>query len=204
MEKTTSPLKTILKITQPKNSAHHVWEHLLGSVLAFVSAYIFLIYIAAKLSQTDSEKNLGESLIEHPINMISISLLVVIGYNCYLILRNTRKNYIVTIEVEGELIRFGLTDLYFRKTKLIEFPIKTIGYEISTKKSDGYGKNSTLIFIKKKDIKVFGIMKSNYIIWNDQLLDIRNALIELANLGVVKNKHKTSYRYFLGFVFNKS
>lgn len=47
-------------------------------------------------------------------------------------------------------------------------------------------------------------MKSSYIIWNDQLLDIRNALIELADLGVVKNKHKMSYRYFLGFVFNKS
>lgn len=196
-------MKTILKINKPKNSAHHVWEHLLGSVLAFVGAYFFLIYSGFELSQMENEKNFGEYLLEHPFNLISISLLVVIGYNCYLILRNTRKNYIVTIEVGGELIRFDLTDLYFRKTKSIEFPIKTIGYEIHTKQSDGDGKNSTLIFISNQDIKVVGIMKSNYIIWNDQLLDIRNALIELANLGVVKKKHKTSYRYFLGFVFNK-
>lgn len=141
---------------------------------------------------------------ENPLYLVASCLLVVIGYNCYLIIRNTRKNYIVTIEVEGELIRFGLTDLYFRKTELIELPIKAIGYDIRTKQSDSDGKKSTLIFINNQDIKVVGIMKSNYIIWNDQLLDIRNALIELANLGVVKNKHKTSYRYLLGFVFNKA
>ncbi len=142
--------------------------------------------------------------IENPLYLVSSCMIVVIGYNCYLIIRNTRKNYIVTIEVEEELIRFGLTDLYFRKTKSIELPIKTIAYEIHAKQSDGDGKKSTLIFINNQDITVVGIMKSNYIIWNDQLLDIRNALIELANLGVVKNKYKTSYRYFLGFVFNKA
>jgi hypothetical protein len=203
-------MKTILKINKPKNSIHHVWEHLLGSVFAYVSTYLFLIYAILHLiadrhgSERAEKANWILQVYENPIYLISSCLFVVIGYNCFLIIRNTRKNYIVSIEVGEEFIRFGLTDLYFRKTESIELPIKTIGYDIRTKQSDNDGKKSTLIFINNQDIKVVGIMKSNYIIWNDQLLDIRHALIELANLGVVKNKHKTSYRYFLGFVFNKS
>ncbi|MFT5819518.1 MAG: hypothetical protein ACI8ZM_000742 [Crocinitomix sp.] len=205
-------MRSILKIRQPKNAAHIYWEHAMKTVFAFSGTFALLffgpLFMAAGSrggSQREAavDRSLGILgwLFEHPEVQVSICLLVVVIYNITIIRKNSRKNYLVSFDIDGPRGVLGLTNLYYKTTEEIEILIENLEYEVQIKSVDKREKTSALKFFDTKSGNEIAVIKPRYILWNTQVKDVKKALWELDQLGVKKTKSKKNASSFIGFLF---
>lgn len=206
-------MKRILQITKPSSSIHILWEHVLLSALAFTGTFALLFFgpllIAGKTqsktlqsSDSDSMQDLILYIVKHPEFSIGLSIFAVVVTNTYLFIKNSKKHYVVSVELDNENIILGKTNLYYRATETISIPLKQLALQLISNKSDSGEKKSSLVFLNSEDNKPLGCINPSHIIWSKQINEIRQAIVEIETLGVPKNKLNKTRRSFIGFLFN--
>lgn len=191
-------MNKILDIKAPEGNKHIVWEHLMKSVFAFSGMFALLFFGPMFLESGGRRRSLGDGkgiaydfliyLISHPEIQFLICVLAVIAYNIYLVIRNTRSKYVVSLNLVDSTIEIGMTNLYYKNTITKDLPISDLSYTIESKKDSSNEKKQTLKFVDKSTGKVIGVIKPKHFIWNEQVPQVKKALAELTQLGVKKGK----------------
>jgi hypothetical protein len=207
-------MKSILRINPPKNAAHIYWEHAMKSVFAFSGTFAVLFFAPLFLAagsgtgerrEAAIDRSLGilGYLLEHPEVQVSICLLVVIIYNITIFVKNSRKNYLVTCKTDGKIAVLGLTNLFYKEVEEKEVLIDNLEYVVEIKVVDDHEKTNAIKFYNNKSGENVAVIKAGYIIWNDQVEDVKKALWEFDKLGVQKSKSKKKIGSVLGWIFPK-
>lgn len=206
-------MSSILKIKRTKGYSHVIWEHSLLSIFAFVGMYGLILFgpmFMGGRSRNRARNEDGNSFaaeimfyfMEHLALVIGICILAVVLTNVYLLIKNTKNQYIVGIDVDDEELTFTITDLYFKKVEERIVPLSDVSFVLKSKFSDVEGKKQTLIFTDKRDKQTIGFIKPNHVIWSDQIRDIRKALKHLNSIGVEGSKVVGKDRTAMGNIFN--
>ena len=207
-------MKSILQIHKPENSSHIIWEHLIKSALAFSGTFALLFFGPLLLSaksrrrpyrdeDTSLELDIISYLLEHPEVQIGLCILAVIIYNVYIISKNSKRKYAVSISQDGDNLSIGISNLYYKTVTEHRLPIKDLAYEIKTKTSDAGEKQSTLRFIDRSKNREIAIIKPSHILWSKQIRDIRDSLKKLDSLNVIREEHNSTYTSVLGSLFKR-
>jgi hypothetical protein len=203
-------MKSILDIRKPKNAIHIFWEHLIKSALAFTGTFAVLFFGPLILSSRrrvgrDSENDPGlnfiEFMFEHPEIQIGACILAVLIYNVSIAIKNSRKKYVVGLQLNQSELSIKITNLYYKEVETISTPLENLEYIIRTRNSDDGDKQSSLEFVNKETSTTIGLIKPSHIIWSDQIPAIRSALSELRKLGVEKKVQKSNHRSLGGAFF---
>lgn len=205
-------MKIILDIPRPIGVKHIFWEHAMKSVFAFLGMFALLFFGPLLLEgKTNRHSQSNDDLpiqflfymIEHPEIQYLLCFLAVLVMNLHIIYKNSRKNFIVKIEVNDTQVKFSKASLYYRKIEEQKIKTTQLEFLIKTKTSDADEKKQTLQFINKSNGRIIGIIKPSHHLWNDQLIQIRTALYTLKNLGISKKNTISNYTSVLGSLFNR-
>lgn len=167
------------------------------SVFAFAGMFALILFGPMFLESRARRGRMGDGkgpaydfliyMLSHPEAQYLTCCLAVVAYNLYLVFKNTRKKYVVSLCLEDETMEIGLTNLYYKNTVIERIPVSDLSYTIESKTSkDNNEKKQTLKFLNRSNGTVIGLIKPKHFIWNENILMVKNALRELAYLGVQK------------------
>jgi len=205
---------SILKIEPPPNISHIVWEHAMKTVIAFIGTFSILFFGPLFLSASSRDQSYGKEgttdwsinflgyLIEHPEVQIGICAAVVLIYNGWIIFKNSKRNAVISIENLGSTLKFGLTNLYYRKVSFLEINIDAITLESHVKslESDEW---TELRFNNKKTGEIVGIIRPQHVLWTNKIKELNAALRMLDKLDIGCQIIKKPYGSIIGWFFRK-
>jgi len=193
-------MNTILEIKKPSSKSFIVWEHVMISSVTFTGTFILLffgpMFLSSKSRNHDSSNDPGISIIEylsnHPVVYFGLTVLAVIIANVYIIMKNQKTKYIVKIEQDDHIMRFELTNLYFTKFERKELEKNDFEFYFETKVSQDEDKQQRIIFRNKTANSTVGEIIPKHFIWNEQIIRVKNLLIELQAFKVKSRQRKTN------------
>lgn len=153
-------MKVLLNVKVPEKNTHVLWEHLLGSVTAFVFMYALLffgpLFLEAKRSSRhlrDGSETIGGKIIvffvENPEWQIAISFISVLLYNFWVIHKNRKSDVVKSIVLDDTKVVLTKCNIYFKKE--LQFEIDQQDFEIAyCDKPTRFNQNRKRLLLSRK------------------------------------------------------
>ncbi|MEO1417884.1 MAG: hypothetical protein AAFW00_21550 [Bacteroidota bacterium] len=170
----------ILAILERPKVMDGLGYHIIMSVWAFVGTYA-LLFFGPILLLDDIE--LSAYFLDHPPLKFGLCLAVVVLFNLFIVIRNSRKQHIIGLVYREETkdLLFELINLYSRSSRQVIFPLSEVSWE--RKKVSIYGLESKKILIfKHKSEKVFARIDPSLNPWEQRKKDIREGMKKLIQI----------------------
>lgn len=186
-------MKKLLQIDKPKRNTFIIWDHVIKSAVAFVGTFALMffgpMFLGGKRRRSgDYENSLSYQLIvyinEHPEVHVGASILAVIVYNIYLVIKNSKSKYISSVSVSESEVILGRTNLYFSKFEEIIVPIQNFQFILEKKVNSSNEKKSIIIFKDINQSKEIGRILPDHFAWEEKLIQIKNMIAELKEFRI--------------------
>jgi hypothetical protein len=179
---TATFMDTLLEIESPKRNTHLLWEHALGSTVSFVGTYAVLFFGPMILTSTrNTKETIGFKVftywIEHPYHQIFLSIIAVLVFNIYTIVKNSQRNIVVVkVMNDNENVILELTNYYFKKYETKTIPITDFDIKFEKKSTIFNNDVKRLIFWDTKNKEVVAKLDPDCWIYEGKTKDLMQLL----------------------------